>query len=207
MINKRKDKSVKSKFDRKYFSSGSYKDYKKETDRWVPYVAWKISKIVGKLPAKALDAGCAQGYLIAELQNKHDFSVSGIDLSSFAINNSEPSVRKKISRGNVLNLPFGKNKFDAVICFDVINYLKSSDEVPAAIKNLVSISKKYIFFGAIFKHSWAASQKYNPDKFRNSALSKKEYIDIFRKNGARLAQIFDGRNGGTTLVFRKILKS
>ncbi|MDP3052672.1 MAG: class I SAM-dependent methyltransferase [bacterium] len=207
MINKRKDKSVKLKFDQKYFSSGSYKNYKKEVDRWVPYVAWKISKIVRKLPAKALDVGCAHGYLIAELQNKHNFSVSGIDPSLFAIKNSEPSVRKKISRGNILDLPFGKNKFDVVICLGVINYLKSSDETFAAIKNLVNVSKKYIFFDAIFKNSWTASQKHNPDKLRNSALSKKEYVDIFRKNGVKLAQIFDGRNGGTILVFEKYLKS
>ena len=191
-------------FDEEYFSSGSYKNYKKEAKRWVPRVARKISKIIGNKTAKILDVGCAHGYLIAELQNEHKYSVRGIDFSTHAVKNPEHSVRNKISQGDILNLPFKKNNFDAVICLDVINYFKDND-VSAAIKNLVNIAKKYVFFGAIFKRSWTASQKWNPDKLRKSVLSKKEYSEIFEKNGAKLAGSFDSDNGGTILIFRKIL--
>lgn len=170
----------------------------------MPGVARKINKIIGKEPVKILDVGCAHGYLIAELQNKYNFSVSGVDASFFAIRNAERSVKKKITRGNILKLPFKKNNFDAVICLDVINYLKT-EEVSDAIKNLVNISRDFIFFGAIFRHSWTASQKWNPDKLRNSALPKKEYVNIFRKNRASFTKIFDGGNGGSILVFRKHL--
>lgn len=189
-------------FDKDYFNSGSYKNYKKEADRWVPKTARKINKIVGNKSVKILDVGCAHGYLIAELQNKHKYSVRGVDFSSYAVRYSEQSARNKISQGDILNLRLKKNSFDVVICFDVINYLKD-DEVPAAIKNLVNIAKKYVFFGAIFKHSWTASQKWNPDKLRKNVLSKKEYCEIFKKNGARLAGSFDGENGGAVLVFKK----
>lgn len=189
-------------FDKEYFNSGSYEDYKKETDRWVPKVARKINKIVGSDPVKLLDVGCAHGYLIAELQNKFGHVVRGVDYSEYAVKNSEISVRKKISRGDILCLPFKKNSFDAVICLDVINYL-SEEEVPKAVQSLVNVSKKYIFFGAIFKYSWTASQKWNPDKFRKSVLSKKEYSEIFKACGAKLAEIFDGDNGGSILVFKK----
>jgi len=189
-------------FDKEYFSSGSYKNYQKETDRWVPHVAKKIHIIIGKEPAKILDIGCAHGYLIAELQNNYGHSVRGIDFSTYAVRYSEQSVRKKISRGNILNLPFKKNNFDVAICFDVINYLKDN-EVPSAIKNLVNISKEFIFFGAIFKHAWTASQKWNPDKLRKSVLSKKEYNEIFKKNGSNPVGSFDSENGGAVLVFKK----
>jgi len=196
---------LKNNFNRQYFNSGSYKNYRKEADRWVPYVAKKINKIIGKGPARILDVGCAHGYLIAELQNKYKHSVRGIDFSTYAVNNSKHSVRKKISQGNILNLPFEKNNFDVVISLDVINYLKSEDEVAAAARSLVNTSKKYIFFGAIFKHSWTASQKWNPDKLRKSVLSKKEYCEIFKKDGAKLAESFDSENGGAILVFKKHL--
>jgi len=190
-------------FNRQYFNSGSYKNYKKEADRWVPKTARKINKIIGKAPAKILDVGSAHGYLIAELQNKFGHVVRGVDYSAYAVKNSEISVRKKIAQGNILKLRLKKNNFDVVICLDVINYLKSEDEVSSAIKNLVNIAKKYVFFGAIFKNSWTASQKWNPDKLRKSVLSKKEYSEIFKKNGAKLAESFDSENGGMILVFRK----
>lgn len=191
------------KFDKEYFNSGSYKDYRKEAARWVPKTARKINKIVGKRPAKVLDVGSAHGFLVAELQNKFGYVVQGVDYSAYAVKNSEISVRKNIVRGNILNLPFKKNNFDAVICLDVINYLEEN-EIPKAIQNLVSVSKKYIFFGAIFKYSWTASQKWNPDKLRKSVLSKKEYSGIFKKSRAKLAESFDGENGGSILVFQKV---
>ncbi len=189
-------------FDKEYFSSGSYKNYKKEADRWVPHVAGKINKIIGDKAANILDIGCAHGYLIAELQDKYQHSVRGIDFSLYAVKKSEPSVRNKISQGDILNLPFKKNSFDVVISLDVINYLEDN-KVSAAIKNLVDIAREYIFFGAIFKHAWTASQKWNPDKFRKSILSKKKYSEIFKKNGAKLAGSFDSENGGAILVFKK----
>jgi SAM-dependent methyltransferase len=191
-------------FDEEYFNSGSYKNYKKETDRWVPHVAQKINKIIGDKTANIMDIGCAYGYLLAELQNEYKYSVKGIDFSSYAVKESEPSVRNKVSQGDILNLPFKKNSFDVVISLDVINYLKDN-EVPVAIKNLVNIAREYVFFGAIFKYSWTASQKWNPDKLRKSVLSKKEYAEIFEKNGMKLAEEFDGENGGAILVFKKHL--
>ncbi|MDD5490049.1 MAG: class I SAM-dependent methyltransferase [Candidatus Moranbacteria bacterium] len=193
---------MKENFDKKYFSSGSYKSYKKLVDAWVPIVAKKINKIIGDKPMKILDVGCAHGYLIAELQNKYGHDVWGIDYSPYAVKNSEKSVRKNIRQGDILKLPFKKNNFDVVISLDVINYLEEKD-IPVAVKNLVGIAKRHIFFGAIFKHAWTASQKWNPDKFRRSVLAKKEYIEIFKKSGAKFAGSFDGENGGTILVLKK----
>ncbi|MFA5926415.1 MAG: methyltransferase domain-containing protein [Parcubacteria group bacterium] len=189
-------------FDKGYFSSGSYKDYKKEAERWVPKTAGKIDKIIGNKPMRILDVGCAHGYLIAELQNKYGHSVRGIDSSSFAVKKSDASVREKISQGDILRLPFKKNNFDVAICLDVINYL-NEEEISKAVRNLANTAKKYIFFGAIFKRSWTASQKWNPDKLRKSVLSKKGYTGIFRENGAKFAGSFDGDNGGAILVFEK----
>lgn len=190
------------KFGKDYFGSGSYASYKKEANRWVPKTAKKINNIIGNKPSRILEVGCAHGYLIAELQDKYGHIVKGIDYSLYAVKNSEKSVQKNIKQGSILELPFRKNSFDAVICLDVINYLESND-VPRAIKNLTDISQKFVFFGAIFKHAWTTSQKWNPDKLRKSVLAKKEYIKIFKKCKVKLAESFDGENGGAVLVFKK----
>jgi len=209
---KRKSVSKKTKpvsekdFGKKYFCTGSYDKYLKTTADWVPFVARKITKIIKRPGAEILDVGCAQGFLIAELRKKHSFRVRGIEYSSYARKNAVPEVKKSIEKGNILKLPFKKESFDAVICLDVVNYLNDLGEVAEAVKNLVDVSRKYIFFGAIFKHSWTASQEDNPDELRKTVFSKKEYVDCFQKAGAKLNGDFDGNNGGRILSFTKIKK-
>jgi len=189
-------------FDSKYYKSGIYRNYKNLLAEWVSPVAKKIARFIKKPQAKILDVGCAHGYLIAELQDEYNFIVRGIDYSSYAVRSAIPSVRGKIRQGNILNLPFRNNIFDAVICLDVVNYL-TTNEIKKAIANLIKVSKKYIFFCAIFRRSSWASQKINPDKFRISVLSKKEYVDIFNQKGAGLIKNFQAENGGQILVFEK----
>ena len=192
------------KFDKKFFTSGEYKDYKEILSWWVKPVARRIYRVLkGKNPARVLDIGCGYGDLLAELQDKYNFLVQGIDSSSYAVKKACPSVRKKIKKGSILKLPFKKNSFDAAVCFDVIYYL-TLKETERAIKNLVDVSRGYIFFNSIYRHSPEASQKINPDSLRITVLSKKEYIYFFFKNGAKLIDSFREDNGGETLIFKKI---
>jgi len=190
-------------FNKKYFTSGVYKDYKKLLTEWVGPVAKRISRFLKNKPsAGILDVGCSFGNLLAELQNKYHFQVQGLEYSPYAIRKADPSVRRKIKRGSILDQLFRKNSFDAVICFDVICYF-SFEETKKAIQNLVNISRRYIFFSSIYRHSRDASQKNNPDHLRKVVLSKKEYINFFSQKGAKLIKEFYGANGGNILVFKK----
>lgn len=190
-------------FDREYFSGGIYSNYKRIILEWVPSVAKKIHQIVGRDGRKLLDIGCAHGYLMAELQNKYNFIVKGLEISPYAIKRAEPSVRKKIKKGDFLKTFFKRDSFDIVICLDMVNYL-SSFETMLAIKKMVRISKDYIFFSAIFRNSRWASQKFNPDKYRITNLCKKDYIQFFKMAGAGFIKGFQSQNGGEILVFKKI---
>jgi len=193
------------KFDKKYFATGSYEDYKKILDGWVRPIARRIYQILKDKPsAKILDVGCSFGNLLAELQDKYHFLVTGLEYSSYAIQRAQPSVKIKIKEGSILKLPFKKgNSFDAVVCFDVVCYL-TPEETVKAIKNLIDVSRGYIFFSSIYRHSNEASQKINPDPLRRATLSKKEYIGIFSKYGAKFIKKFYGENGGDVLVFKKL---
>ena len=194
------------KFDKKYFSSGSYNNYEKILTQWVKPEAKRIYQILKDKPsAKILDIGCGFGNLLAELQDKYHFLVTGIEYSPYAIQRAQSSVKSKIKKGNILRSPFKKNNFDLVVCFDVVPHL-TLEETKRAVKNLVSVSRNYIFFSSIYRHSIYASQKLNPDPLRLTTLSTKNYINLFSKNGARLIRKFYGENGGDILVFKKILK-
>lgn len=191
------------KFDKKFFTSGGYENYKEILSWWVKPVARRIYRVLkSKNPARILDVGCGFGDLLAELQDKYNFSVQGIEPSPYAIKKARPSVKKKIKKGNILKLPFKKNSFDAVVCFDVIYYL-TLEETKEAIKNLVDVCQGYIFFNSLYRHSPEASQKVNPDPLRITVLSKKEYIGLFRKNGAKLVDSFREDNGGESFIFKK----
>jgi len=191
------------KFDKKFFSSGVYENYQALLDSWVGPVAKRIYQTLKNKPvAKILDIGCGFGTLLAELQNKYHFSVVGLECSSYAIRKAPASIKKKIKIGNILKLPFKKNSFEVVICFDVIFYL-NPEEVIKAIKNLVDVSENYIFFSSLYRHSLEASQRYNPDPLRQNVLSKKGYIGHFLKYGVKLIDHFYSRNGEDILIFKK----
>lgn len=192
------------KFDKKYFASGTYKNYEKILAQWVKPMAKRIYQILKDKPsAKILDVGCSFGNLLAELQDKYHFSVTGLEISSYAIQRAHHSIRKKIKKGNILKLPFKKNNFDLVVCFDVIPHL-TLKETKKAIKNLINVSRGYIFFSSVYCHSIYASQKHNPDSLRLTTLSIKDYINLFSKNGVKFIRKFYGENGGDILVFKKI---
>ena len=191
------------RFDKRYFSSGVYKNYKDILAEWVGPVAKRISRLLKNKPtSKILDVGCGFGNLIAELQNKYHFQVEGLEYSSDAIKRADQTIRKKIKNGSILKLPFQKNSFDVVVCFDVVSYL-TLEETAKAIKNLVKVSKNYIFFSTVYCHSIWASQKLNPDKLRVTTLSQKDCINLFSQNRARFIKKFYGENGGDILVFKK----
>lgn len=191
------------KFDKKYFTSDSYHNYEEILGGWVKPIAKRISNILRDKPSpKILDVGCSFGDLIAELQDRYKFSVAGLEVSPYAIKKACPLVKTKIKEGSILKLPFEKNNFDVVICLDVVCYL-TQEETARAIKNLVEVSRGYIFFSSIYRHANEASQKINPDHLRIATLSKKEYADIFFKYGAKLIKKFYGENGGDVLVFKK----
>lgn len=193
------------KFDKNFFSSGFYKNYQALLRLWVKPVAKRIRQTLkDKGAAKILDVGCSFGTLLSELQNKYSFKVIGIEPSLYALKKAEPSIKDKIKKGSIQKLPFPKNSFDAVICFDVIYYLKP-EEIKKAVKSLVNVSKEYIFFNSLYRHAPEASQKHNPDNLRLTVLSKKEYINLFLQDGAKLIGHFYAPNGGDTLIFRKIV--
>lgn len=191
------------KFNKEYFTSGAYENYQEFVAEWVAPMAKRIYQVLqNKSGAKILDVGCGFGGLIAELQNRYGFNVKGLEHSSYAMQKADSLVKKKIKKGNILKSPFKKDSFEAVICFDVICYFDRK-EIDKVIKNLVDLSRTYIFFSSIYRHSQNASQTYNPDPLRLTVLSKKEYINLFSRNGAIFVKGFYEDNGGETLIFRK----
>lgn len=191
-------------FSRKYFSSGTYANYRAYVESWAGRVLQKIKHLTqGEKNIVILDVGCAHGYFLLQAR-REGYHVQGLEYSNFAIRKAKTSIKKEIQKGSILERKiFSKNHANVVVCFDVCEYL-SRQEIKIAVKNLVHWSKQYIFFTDIYKHSKWASQKHNPDPHRRTMLSEKEYENLFKAAGASLKEKWNGGTGCDILIFEKI---
>jgi ubiquinone/menaquinone biosynthesis C-methylase UbiE len=168
-------------FDEKYFSSGWYSNYLKNFRKLGEFEAKRLIKTLNpKKSWKFLDVGCGMGGLVLALR-KMGYQAFGLEISDFCLKNSP--ARKWIIKGSVLNLPFEKESFEVVTCFDVIEYL-NRNEIKKAIGELKKVTKIFLFLETIQKFSPNSYQKYNPDPLRKKdLLSFGELISLVEKKG------------------------
>jgi ubiquinone/menaquinone biosynthesis C-methylase UbiE len=124
--------------DRKFGYGGYYND-----GRWNKVAKKIINHYKLKENSKVLDVGCAKGYLVSALCS-FNINAFGIDISEYAIKNSEASIRDKLTKCNAKNLSFKDNYFDAVISFNTIHNLKESDCIKS-LQEIMRVSKKSKF--------------------------------------------------------------
>jgi len=90
---------------------------------------------------KVLEVGCGPGVLLDRLGLKYKFSGVGLDASSKAIDIAKSDkawFKNEYLIGSAEKLPFGKESFDKVITFDVLEHLKNQTQ---AIKEMVRVLK------------------------------------------------------------------
>jgi SAM-dependent methyltransferase len=89
-----------------------------------------------------LDVGCAKGFMLYEFQQALPGAViRGIDISSYAIENSKPEVRPHLSVGNARNLgQFNDKEFDLAVSITTLHNLPY-EECVQAIKEIQRVGK------------------------------------------------------------------
>ena len=127
--------------DRKVGYGGFYYD-----GRWLE-VAKKIAQNYGlKAGDRVLDVGCGKGFLLYDLtQAVPGLSVTGIDISQYAIDNSHPEIRDKLLACDAKSLPFEDKIFDLIISINTLHNLYCPD-LHNALREIERVSKsdKYI---------------------------------------------------------------
>lgn len=92
-------------------------------------------------PKRALDAGCALGFLVAALRERN-VDAYGVDVSQFAIE-QVPEASREFCRVGSVTEPFGA-RYDVVICIEVLEHLPPEDAEPA-IANLCDHGDRVLF--------------------------------------------------------------
>ena len=133
---------------------------------------------------RILDVGCAKGFML------HDFSIlmpdatlTGIDVSEYAITNAIEDMRPIVSTGSADDLQFDDNSFDLVISINTIHNLPREQCATALIEiERVSRGSAYITVDA-----WRNNiEKQNMLKWNLTAqtyMHVDDWIELFQEVG------------------------
>ena len=119
-------RAIAREFGREYFDGDRTQGYGgyRYDGRWVT-VAARLRDFYGLKPGdRILDIGCAKGFLLHDLRQAiPGVSVTGLDVSRYAIEHSMEDVRPFIVQGTADALPFPDHAFDLVISINAIHNL------------------------------------------------------------------------------------
>lgn len=139
-----KDKDLARKFGKAFFDgerSHGYGGFSYDSRFWESVIPTFKEQYNLDESSKILDVGCAKGFMLYDFKRKiPGISVSGIDISEYAIENAMDEVKNFLQVGDAQQLPFEDNTFDLVISITTLHNL-SKDGMKIALSELQRVSK------------------------------------------------------------------
>ncbi len=142
-------------YDEDYYLRGRqsgkslYENYRWMPELTIPMVG-RIVEHCGIHGDTILDFGCARGYTVRAFREL-DYRAYGIDISYWAINNSDPYARAWLSLGELTH----QHRYDWVIAKDVLEHISFIENT---IDLLMQVATKGIF--VVVPLSWITSSTY-----------------------------------------------
>lgn len=130
-------------------------------------------------PKNCLDVGCGIGRLVKWLRF-FGIDAYGIDFSQYAKSMAEPSIKKFIKLGNVVEIPYPDKNFDLVISFDLLQHVDRA-KLKKSIQETIRVSRKYILHKIYTRENLWFKITHRHD-FSNVSLFSKRYWDSLFSN-------------------------
>lgn len=135
-------------FGKEYFDGDrlyGYGGYTYNPRFWIETVKHFRDYYKLKKDASVLDVGCAKGFMLHDFKIlMPDITVSGIDISKYAIENAIDDMKPYLKIGNAKSLPFFDKSFDLVISINTVDHLPLED-CKKAISEIQRVTKKNAF--------------------------------------------------------------
>ncbi|WP_447968285.1 class I SAM-dependent methyltransferase [Nitrospira sp. M1] len=169
-------RKIARKFDKEYFDGDrlyGYGGYSYHPHFWQETVK-RFAEFYGLTnESSVLDVGCAKGYML------HDFkellpglTVTGVDVSTYALEHSIESVKPYLQLGNAKELPFPDNSFDLVISINTVHNLNLVD-CRQALKEIQRVSKGLAF---VTMDAWRTEEE--RERLLKWNLTALTYMDV-----------------------------
>jgi SAM-dependent methyltransferase len=199
-------------FDGEYFTGEwrhGYTTYTLETRRKVEGKNPELIKSILN-PKKLLDVGCGPGLLVLMLR-EIDVEARGFDASDFALNTAPEQVKPFLSKGDILNIPFGEGDFDVLVCREVLEHLTVL-QVARAISEMCRVSSNLIYVTTRYAHEcksiFDVETEFEADPTHITCMNKTLLRTLFLLNGFKsrpdLETKLDWLDKGRVLVYEKI---
>jgi|TARA_A100001388_G_C28688347_1_gene460019 SAM-dependent methyltransferase len=182
-----KDRIIARKFGKEFFDGDrkhGYGGFKYMSRFWEPVVPtfkkhWNLNS-----SSSLLDVGCAKGFMLYDFKRLiPGISLTGIDISEYAIENTLTEVRDNVKVADAKLLPFEDKSFDAVISINTIHNLEI-DECAQALGEIerVSRGKSFITVDA-FRDSDEEKRMFDWNLTAKTILSVEDWLKLFKDVG------------------------
>lgn len=131
-------------------------------------------------PKTCLDVGCGTGRLVKSLR-KFGIEAQGVEISKQALDLADSEVKSFLSYGDITKLPFGNDKFDLVLTFDVLEHIETG-KLKKAIDETIRVSKKYLFHKIYTRENLWISWFHARDFSHVSVFSKRYWQRLFTEH-------------------------
>lgn len=95
--------------------------------------------------ARVLDVGCGKGFMLHDFKElMPNLTITGIDISEYAIKNAIETVKPFLRVGNAKELPYEDNSFDLVTAITTVHNLPM-EECKQSLREIQRVSRKNAF--------------------------------------------------------------
>jgi len=180
-------------YNREYFEEGvGYRGYStKFVGKLKVNLANLYRAIMIKLflrPNSVLDVGCATGHLVHYLRLL-GVDAKGIEISKYALSRAHPRIKKHLTYGNILDLPYKDRSFDVVVTFNVISHIEE-ENLAQAMKECCRVSSKYCLHKVYTIENWWMRKFHGHDLSHVSVFSRTWWKNFFKQNNLNLLDKF-----------------
>lgn len=180
-------------FNREYFELGiGYSGYTTTlTGRFFAhlsnlYRALKIKIFLN--PRTVLDIGCGVGHLVYYLR-KLGIEAYGIEVSKYALSKANSGIRKYLTNGDILNLPYKDKQFDTTVSINVLEHI-NTNKLSRALNECNRVCRRYIIHKIYTEENSWIKRYHGSDPSHVSVYKRIWWSNLFKRLGYQEAQIF-----------------
>ena len=182
-----KDREIARRFGKEFFDgdrSHGYGGFSYNPRFWTPVIPTFKDYFSLSSNSSLLDIGCAKGFMLYDIsKNIPGISISGIDVSEYAITNSIKDIQSNLQVADARNLPFDDKSFDVVISINTVHNLEIED-LTLALSEIERVSRGKSFITVDAYNS--SEEKERMDAWNLTAktiMSVDEWITFFKDVG------------------------